>query len=98
MLHRWVEMLEVFVLLDLERRYLQVSALVECGRRDNYQYESLATKHIVRIVATQYLAEYRSLLQEDVECRTACGKILDVFVQPDGLRLNSFPNPRSMST
>jgi hypothetical protein len=79
MVHHLVEMLELFVPLDPRRVFLQVSALVESGRRDNYQYESLATEHIVRIVA-RYLAEYRSLLQEDAECRTALRKTLDIFV------------------
>jgi hypothetical protein len=79
MVHHLVEMLELFVPLDPRRVFLQVSALVEGGRRDNYQYESLATEHIVRIVA-RYLAEYRSLLQEDAECRTALRKTLDIFV------------------
>jgi hypothetical protein len=79
MVHRLVEMLEVFVPLDPRKVFLQVSALVEGGKRDNYQYESLATEHIFRIVA-RYLAEYRSLLQEDAECRTALRKTLDVFV------------------
>jgi hypothetical protein len=79
MVHRLVEMLEMFVPLDPRKVFLQISALVEGGRRDNYQYESLATEHIVRIV-TRYLAEYRSLLQEDAECRTALRKTLDIFV------------------
>jgi hypothetical protein len=79
MVHHLVEMLELFVPLDPRRVFLQVSALVEGGRRDNYQYESLATEHIVRIVA-RYLAEYRSLLQEDAQCRTALRKTLDIFV------------------
>jgi len=76
---RLVEMLEIFVPFDPRKVFLQVSALVESSRRDNYQYESMAIDHIVRIVA-RYLAEYRSLLQEDAECRTALRKTLDVFV------------------
>jgi hypothetical protein len=79
MVHRLVEMLEVFVPFDPRKVFLQVSALVEGGKRDNYHYESLATEHIFRIVA-RYLAEYRSLLQEDAECRTALRKTLDAFV------------------
>ena len=79
MVQRLVEMLEVFVPLDPRKVFLQVSALVEGGKRDNYHYESLATEHIFRIVA-RYLAEYRSLLQEDAECRTALRKTLDAFV------------------
>jgi len=80
MVHRLVEMLEVFVPLDPRKVFLHLSALVDSGKRDNYQYESLAIDHIVRAVE-RYLAEYRTLLQEDAECRTALRQILDVFVE-----------------
>jgi hypothetical protein len=79
MVHRLVEMLEVVAPIDPRRVFLQVAALIEGGKRDNYQYESMAVDNIVRIVR-RYLAEYRSLLQEDVECRAALRKILDAFV------------------
>lgn len=75
-----VEMLEVFVPLDPRRVFLEVAALVESGKAWNYQYESMAADRIVRIVE-RYLAEYRTLLQEDAECRAALRKILDMFVE-----------------
>ena len=50
------------------------------GKRWNYQFEGLAADLIVRIVE-RYLAEYRSLLVENIECRTALRESLDVFVQ-----------------
>ena len=79
MVHRLVEMLEAVAPVDPRRVFLQVAALIEGGKRDNYQYESMAVDNIVRIVR-KYLAEYRSLLQEDVDCRAALRKILDAFV------------------
>jgi hypothetical protein len=78
--HHLIEMLEVFVPLDPRKVFLHISALVESGRRGSYQYEQLAADHIVRIVE-RYLAEYRSLLQEDAECRIALRQTLDAFVE-----------------
>jgi hypothetical protein len=78
--HHLIEMLEVFAPIDPRQVFLQVSALVESGRRGGYQYESMAAERIVRIVE-RYLAEYRPLLQEDAECRIALRKTLDTFVE-----------------
>ncbi len=90
MVHRLVEMLEVFVPLDPRKVFLQVSALVEGGRRDNYQYESLAIEHIVRLLRD-------TLLSTDLCCKKMqsvellCGKHWTFSWQQGGLRLNSFP-------
>jgi hypothetical protein len=78
--HHLIEMLEVFAPIDPRRIFLQVSALVESGKRGGYHYESMAAERIVRIVE-RYLAEYRSLLQEDAECRNALRRTLDAFVE-----------------
>ena len=78
--HHLIEMLEVFTPIDPRRAFLQVSALVESGRRGGYHYESMAAERIVRIVE-RYLAEYRPLLQEDAACRIALRKMLDAFVE-----------------
>jgi hypothetical protein len=78
--HRLIEMLEVFAPINPRSVFLQVAALVESGRSGGYHYESMGAEHIVRIVE-RYLAEYRSLLQEDAECRMALRKTLDAFVE-----------------
>jgi hypothetical protein len=78
--HRLIEMLEAFAPINPRSVFLQVAALVESGRSGGYHYESMAAEHIVRIVE-RYLAEYRSLLQEDAECRMALRKTLDAFVE-----------------
>jgi hypothetical protein len=75
-----IEMLEVFAPIDPRRVFLQVSALIEGGRKGGYHYESMGAERIVRIVE-RYLAEYRALLQEDAECRIALRKTLDAFVE-----------------
>jgi hypothetical protein len=74
------QMLEAYVSLHPSRVFLQIATAVESGKRWNYQYESLAADLIVRVVE-RYLAEQRSLLQEDVDCRTALRNTLDAFVQ-----------------
>jgi hypothetical protein len=79
-IHHLIEMLEAFVPVDPRKVFLHVSALVESGRRGDYQYESLAVDHIVRIIE-RYLAEYRPMLQEDTMCRIALRKTLDIFVE-----------------
>ena len=78
--HHLIEMLEVFVPIDPRSVFLQVAALVESGRSGGYHYESMGAERIVRIVE-RYLAECRSLLQEDTECRIALRKTLDAFVE-----------------
>lgn len=78
--HHLIEMLEVFAPIDPRRVFLQVSTLVEGGRKGGYHYESMGAERIVRIVE-RYLAEYRALLQEDAECRIALRKTLDAFVE-----------------
>ena len=54
--------------------------MVKSGKRGNYQYESMGADQIVQIIE-RYLAEYRSLLQDDAECRVALREVLDAFVE-----------------
>lgn len=78
--HHLVETLEVFISFEPRRVFLQVAKLVESGRRGRYQYESMGAEKIVGIVQ-RYIAEHRSLLQEDAECRVALRSTLDIFVE-----------------
>lgn len=78
--HHLIEMLQLFIAVDPKRVFLQVAALVESGKRGSYQYESMAVGEIVKIVE-RYIAEYRSLLQEDAHCRVALRNVLDSFVE-----------------
>jgi hypothetical protein len=78
--HRLIEMLQVLIPLDPRRVFLQVAALVRIGQQGGYNFESMGADMVVRIVE-RYLAEYRSLLQEDAECRVALREVLDVFVE-----------------
>lgn len=78
--HHLIEMLQTFVPFYPRRVFLQVATLVEVGKNGHYQYESMAVPHIVETVE-RYIAEYRSLLQEDKDCRIALRKMLDTFVE-----------------
>lgn len=78
--HHLLETLEFFVPLDPRGVFLRIGGVVRAGQQGGYHYESLAADLIVRLVE-RYLAEYRSLLRDDPECRRALVEILDVFVQ-----------------
>ena len=78
--HYLLEILEYFIPLDPRKIFLRIHHVVLLAQKEGYQYESLAADLIVRIVE-RYLAEYRTLLQEDDACRKALIEILDVFVE-----------------
>ncbi len=78
--HHLIEMLADFVPFDPKRVFLQIAKLVESGKKWGYQYESMAAGEITNIVE-RYIAEYRTLLQEDAECRVALRKVLDSFIE-----------------
>jgi len=75
-----VEMVEALIAVDPKRIFLQISRMVESGRLWGYEFESMAAELIVRIVE-RYLADYRHLLQHDIECRIALRTLLDTFVE-----------------
>ncbi|WP_185747572.1 AAA family ATPase [Thermus tengchongensis] len=78
--HHLLETLEFFVSLDPRGVFLRIGRVVRAGQKGGYQYESLAADRIVRLVE-RYLAEYRSLLRDNPECRRTLVEILDGFVQ-----------------
>ena len=78
--HYLLETLEYFIPLNPREVFLRIHRVVLLAQKEGYQYESLAVDLIVRVVE-RYLAEYRTLLQEDEDCRKALIDILDVFVK-----------------
>jgi hypothetical protein len=75
-----METLEAFVPLDPRGVFLRIGQIIRAGQKGGYQYESLAADLMVRLIE-RYLAEYRSLLQQDSECRQTLIEILDIFVR-----------------
>jgi len=78
--HHLLKTLEAFIPLDPRGVFLRVGRVVRSGQEGGYQYESAAVQLIVNLVE-RYLAEYRTLLREEEECRRALLEILDVFVR-----------------
>lgn len=78
--HHLLETLEFFIDVDPRGVFLRIAATIHGGQKWQYEYDNLAGDLFVRIVE-RYLAEYRSLLQQDAECSTALVDILDIFVR-----------------
>lgn len=88
--HHLVDTLTTFVTFDARTVFLLVVRTVRAGEKGGYQYESLAVDRIVSLVE-RYLAEYRTLLQEDEACRLGLMELLDIFVQA------GWPNARQLT-
>lgn len=78
--YHMLEMFETNIPIDPGGIFLRAHrALMASVRFGNMQNESMAVELIVRFV-TRYLAEYRTLLRENEQCRRALVEMLDVFV------------------
>jgi hypothetical protein len=78
--HQLLEILEFFIQADPRGIFLRIGRVVRAGQQGGYQYESLAADLMVRLVE-RYLADYRTLLREDTDCRKTLIEVLDAFVQ-----------------
>jgi len=77
--HYLLQTLEHLVSVDPPHVFLCIGKVVQGGAASGYQYESLAADLIVSLVE-YYLAEYRVLFRENIECRNRLIDILDIFV------------------
>jgi hypothetical protein len=77
--HHLVETLELFIPVDPRGVFLRIAAIVRAGKRWGYEYEDLAQDLIVRIIE-RYLAEYRSILQQNRQSQTALRETLETFI------------------
>lgn len=87
--HHVVQALESFVPFDPRGVFLRVVCAVTSGQAGGYQTDSMAAGLVVQIIE-RYLAEYRTLLQQDDDCRAGLIAVLDIFVAvgwPAALRL-----------
>jgi hypothetical protein len=78
--HHLLETLEVLIPFDPSGVFMRVVAVIRGGRKGHYQYDRMAEDVLVRVVE-RYLADYRSLFQQDPEARRALIEILDTFVK-----------------
>ena len=63
--------------------------MLKAASAQNYHYEQLGEELIVRLVE-RYLAEYRPMLRERLDCHAALMGILEIFVRvswPDAHQL-----------
>lgn len=77
--HHLVETLETLIELDPRRVFLLIGRIIQSGKPYGYQYDSMAERLMVRLIE-RFLAEYRTILREDQECRNALIEILDTFI------------------
>jgi hypothetical protein len=77
--HHVIQALESFIPFDPRGVFLRVVRAVKSGQAGGYQTDSMAAGLVVQIVE-RYLAEHRTLLQQDDGCRAALIDVLDIFV------------------
>jgi hypothetical protein len=78
--HHLLETLEFFIDVDPRGAFLRIAETIRGGQRWGYQYDTLAPAVFVRIVE-RYLAEHRSLIQQDADCSAGLVDVLDIFVR-----------------
>jgi hypothetical protein len=86
--HHLLETLESFIAFDPVGAFLRIGRVVKAGQQWGYQHESLAADLVVKLVE-RYLAEYRELLRDNVECQRTLMEVLDAFV--------GWPNARQLT-
>ncbi len=87
--HNFLETLNFFIPLQPDEVFILIGRTIRSGQQMGYQYDPLAVGLVVKLIG-RYLAEFRSLLNENEECRQVLFEILDIFVQagwPDARRL-----------
>ncbi len=87
--HHVIETHGAFIPLDPRGTFLRIARTVKAGQVGGYQSDSLGAGLVVKLVE-RYLAEHRTLLQQDDECRQALIDVLGIFVRagwPEALRL-----------
>jgi hypothetical protein len=88
--HHLIETLQSFVPFAPAEVFHAISNVVSSAKGWGYQYESMAVDLLVK-VTERYLAEQRTLLQQDLRCREELIDILETFVSagwPSARRLS----------
>lgn len=78
--HHVLETLEVLIPYDPSSVFMKVVAVIQGGRKGNYQYDQMAEEVLVRVVE-HYLADYRAIFHRDEKARRALIETLDTFVR-----------------
>jgi hypothetical protein len=88
--HNLAQSLEMFISIDPEKIFLRIGTIIRASEAWGYHYEQMAIDLILRIFTT-YLAEYRSLLQQNAECLKIMRKALELFIN------TGWPSARRLS-
>jgi hypothetical protein len=88
--HSLTQSLEMFISRDPEKVFLRIGTIIRASKAWGYQYEQMAIDLIIRIFTT-YLAEYRSLLQQNTECLKIMREALELFIN------TGWPSARRLS-
>jgi len=83
--HRLAETLEFFIPVDPLGVFLRIAAIVKAGKMWGYEYEDMAQDLITRIIE-RYLAEYRSIMQQNRQSQTALRETLETFMTAASIR------------
>jgi hypothetical protein len=81
--HHLLQLLELMIPVDPAGVFRHACRVLRAGTQGGYQFERQGVRVFVRFVS-RYLAEYRTLLQSDVELRKGLLEVLDVFVRAGG--------------
>jgi hypothetical protein len=88
--HHLIEMLQSFIPFDPADVFHAIASVIRAAKSWGYQYESTAVDLLVKVTEI-YLAEYRLLLQQDLQCREELIDILETFV------IAGWPSARRLS-
>ena len=87
--HDLIKTLSHCVPFDPRGVLIRIGCAVKAAESGHYQFESMAADLVVRIIQ-RYLAEYRTMVQQDSECRETLIYLLGVFASagwPQAMRL-----------
>lgn len=79
LVHHLVQTLEMFVPIDPARAFLLIGKAVLAGKLWSYHFEDQAVELVVRIIRT-YIAEHRSIFENNPDCLRALRELLDLFI------------------
>jgi hypothetical protein len=82
--HHLAETQELLLPVNPRGAFLRLARIITGGRWSRYHHDPMADRLVVSLVE-RFLADYRSLLQQDEECRTALLEVLDTFVEAGSL-------------
>ena len=88
--HSLMQILEMFIPVDPERTFLRMGRVVQAAKIWGYHNESVAVDVVVRAIRI-YIADHRSIFQQNPECLRILREIMEVFMEA------GWPSARNLS-